>query len=156
VNLTISGSTFDHNTSNSTDGGGALSIGTGTVALTNCTFTANAADSGHGGAINSNFAATLTPVNCTIAANSARDGGGIRAAAGTTLNLANTIVAGNSAVSGPDVSGTIVSQDYNLIQDTSGASFTGTTTHNLTGVSPLLGPLADNGGPTKTMALLAN
>src|SRR5262249_29821477 len=38
----------------------------------------------------------------------------------------------------------------------SGASFTGTTTHNITGVNPLLGPLADNGGPTKTMALLVN
>jgi predicted outer membrane repeat protein len=153
ITLNASGSTFDHNTTNNTDGGGALSIGAGTVALTNCTFTANAADSGHGGAINSNFAATFTLVNCTVAGNSANTGGGISSVAGTTLSLANTIVASNNAASGPDVSGTIVSQDYNLIQNPSGATINGTITHSITGVNPLLGPLADNGGPTETMAL---
>jgi hypothetical protein len=153
--LDISGSTFDHNTTN-TGGGGALSIGTGTVDLINCTFTGNAANSGTGGAINSNFTADFTLFNCTVADNAAATGGGISSVPGTTLSLANTIVAGNSASSTDnDISGTINSLDYNLIQDTTGATINGATTHNLTGVDPLLGPLADNGGPTETMALIS-
>jgi hypothetical protein len=59
------------------------------------------------------------------------------------------------AGSGPDCSGTINSGDYNLIQSTSGATITGTTTHNLTGQNPLLEALADNGGLSVTMAPLA-
>ena len=47
----------------------------------------------------------------------------------------------------------LVSQDYNLIQDISGCTITGTTTHNIYGQDPKLGPLADNGGPTLTHAL---
>src|SRR5262249_17352323 len=103
---------------------------------------------------NSNFAATFTAVNCTIAGNAAAAGGGIRADPGSTFNLANSIVANNTAATGPDLAGTVVSNDYNLIKNTSGVTITGTTTHNITGQAPLLGPLADNGGFTKTMALL--
>lgn len=49
--------------------------------------------------------------------------------------LTNTIVAGNTAASAPDVSGTT------------------TGTHNLTSGDPKLAPLGDYGGPTQTMAL---
>jgi hypothetical protein len=73
-----------------------------------------------------------------------------------TVNLKNTIVAGNGASGiGPDIWGIIQSYDYNLIQDTSGATIEGTTTHNVTGTNPILGPLANNGGRTWTHALLA-
>ena len=66
----------------------------------------------------------------------------------------NAIVANNSATgSGPDIAGTITSNDYNLVEDTSGATFT-PQANDLTGVDPLLGPLADNGGETNTHALL--
>src|SRR2546429_4631710 len=54
----------------------------------------------------------------------------------------------------PDLSGTFNSRDYNLIGNTSGATFMGTTAHNITGQNPLLGPLQNNGGPTFTHALL--
>jgi CSLREA domain-containing protein len=47
----------------------------------------------------------------------------------------------------------LISQGYNLIE-TNGCSITGTTTGNLIGVDPMLGPLADNGGPTLTHQLL--
>jgi hypothetical protein len=43
---------------------------------------------------------------------------------------------------------------YNLIQNPGAATFTGTSTGNIFGVDPTLGPLANNGGPTWTMALL--
>ncbi len=38
--------------------------------------------------------------------------------------------------------------------NTNGRTITGVTTHNIYGKDPLLGPLADNGGPTPTHALL--
>jgi hypothetical protein len=57
---------------------------------------------------------------------------------------------GNST--GPDIFGTVSSGDYNLVENTSGATLSGT--HNITGVDPMLGPLQDNGGPTFTHALL--
>ena len=78
-------------------------------------------------------------------------GGGISTGG---ADLGNTILVGNSAGHGPDGSGTINSSDYNLIQNTSDTTITGTTSHNLTGQNPLLGPLSDNGGPTPTMAPL--
>jgi hypothetical protein len=50
------------------------------------------------------------------------------------------------------VGGTVTSNGHNLLGDTTGAGgFTGTG--DLTGVNPMLAALADNGGPTETMAL---
>src|SRR5207244_9027647 len=46
------------------------------------------------------------------------------------------------------------SQDYNLIGNTTGATFTGTTTHNIVNTNANLGILQNNGGPTFTHALL--
>src|SRR5690606_3395871 len=50
---------------------------------------------------------------------------------------------------GPDISGTVNSQDYNHIEDLAGTTVTGTTANNSTG-PPMLGPLADNGGTSET------
>jgi hypothetical protein len=47
----------------------------------------------------------------------------------------------------------LTSQDYNLIQTITGCTIGGTTTHNITGQSPNLTSLANNGGSTQTMAL---
>src|SRR5262249_58992696 len=83
-------------------------------------------------------------------------GGGLATTGGASpsLTLLNTIVANNYRGSGTttadDVSGSVAA-NYSLIGTTSGATISGD--HNLTG-DPMLGPLADNGGPTKTMALL--
>ncbi len=122
--------------------------------LTNCTVANNAAIGGgidEGGGIDS-YAPGLILRSCTLSGNQADYGGGLRNFNG---DLGNTIVAGNSASFGPDCDGPIVSSDYNLIQNTNGCTFTGTTTHNIIGQTPLLGALQDNGGPTPTMALLA-
>lgn len=51
-----------------------------------------------------------------------------------------------------DLSGILHRGDYNLIQDTTGWTMPGT--HNITGLPSVLGPLANNGGPTFTHALL--
>ncbi len=78
-------------------------------------------------------------------------GGGIALGVNTTLR--NTIVAGNTASSRPDLSGTLAGSGYNLIGNTTGAS--GFAATDLLNVDPLLGPLLDNGGPTQTHALLS-
>ncbi len=92
--------------------------------------------------------------NSTISGNSAGLGGGVyNYPGGGTATLANTIIAGNTAPTGPpDVDGIVTSLGYNLIGNTSGSG--GWVAADLINVNPRLGPLQDNGGPTQTMALL--
>jgi hypothetical protein len=145
-------------------GGGMENVGTAT--LTNCTFSNDSATSSidGGGGIFNEGGATLTLTNCTLANNFALagSGGGIWNAGGGTLNLTNTIVAENTAaVSGPDVFGDISTAGHNLIGDGSGSAIITNLGGNLVGTSaalidPRLGPLQNNGGPTETLALLAD
>jgi hypothetical protein len=142
--LTVTSSTFSGN-STSRRGGGIYN-NDGTLTVTNSTFSGNSASRGGGGIFNNG--STLTVTNSTFSGNSASFGGGGITNNVGTLTLNNSIVA--NSTSGGDVhtySGT-VSGSHNLIGDGSGG-LTGTITGD-----PLLGPLADNGGPTQTMALL--
>jgi CSLREA domain-containing protein len=156
--LTITSSTISGNSSlgsSGTNGGGGLSnFDGGTLTITNSTISGNTS-SRVGGGIN-NAAGTVTVTNSTVTGNRASVSGGGIYAEQSTLNLSNSIVAGNSASSlsrsGPDIAGKVVSGDYNLVQNTH-ATLTGT--HNITGQPASLAPLAENGGPTKTHALLA-
>ena len=66
-------------------------------------------------------------------------------------NLANKSVSPYVGRKGDDCDGSITSEGYNLIEFITGCSVTGDTTGNIIGVDPMLGPLADNGGPTLTM-----
>ena len=147
----ITASTFSMNSC--LGSGGGLIHGGGDLAITNSTFAANESDFEFGGGI---FATAPGPddlldiVSCTIAGNEAgEEGGGIYVDAGSRLRLENSIVAGNSAsTAGPDLSGTIETQaGVNLVSSTEG--ITGTFSGIV--APPLLGPLADNGGPTWTM-----
>ncbi|HJQ27065.1 MAG TPA: HYR domain-containing protein [Blastocatellia bacterium] len=152
VNLTMSGCTMSGNSA--TGGGGALSIGNGSVTIANCTFSRNSAATG--GAINSNFAAASTVDNSTITQNAATsgDGGGISITGGP-FNLHSSLVANNTATgAGPDIFGSLSSGAFNLIRDPSGNN-AATGTHTITGVDPLVAPLAYYGGQTATCMLLA-
>ena len=143
--LTITNSTISGN--GATEFGGGIYNVVGTVNLTNSTVSGN---SGFGGGIYNR--ATVTITNSTISGNS---GVGIindTQNAGT-VNARNTIIAKN--IGNSDFNGTLASQGYNLIGNTSGTTITGTTTGNQPNVDPLLGPLQDNGGPTFTQALLS-
>jgi hypothetical protein len=83
--------------------------------------------------------------------NTAGTGGGVFSN-GSTVNISSTIVAGNTATTAsPDVAGSFSSDKSNLIGAVGTASG---FSDDLTGVSAGLGPLADNGGPTRTHALL--
>ncbi len=70
------------------------------------------------------------------------------------ISSISTIYSNNTAVIGPDFSGNVTSQGFNLILSASGV--TGfTQASDITGVDPQLGALQDNGGPTFTQALAA-
>ncbi len=143
ANCTISKNSSDDHSGNGMGGG---IENEGTLTITNSTVAENSAGYGGGGIWNDN-GGTLIVYNSTIAANT--NGGVYNNDSNSTTTLANTIVAGNS---GYDIQGTATA-NYCLIEDAAGATFSGSSGNNITGVDPLLGDLADNGGPTQTMAL---
>ena len=107
-----------------------------------------------GGGIWNRVDATLTLTDSTVSGNTASiDGGGINNSFSGTGELANSIIAGNGAPTGPDCTGSPTSVGHNLIGTNDGCNFT-RATGDLVNVDPKLGPLADNGGPTFTHALL--
>jgi IPT/TIG domain len=153
--LTISGSTVNGNSS-FYHGGGIYN--TGTLTMANSTIAGNAAYTDGGGI--SIAAGTVTLTDCTIAGNLGWNntsnlpqyGGGINVGSGT-LYMDNVIVASNTTTgAGPDVSGTIATANYCLIGTTAGHTIT-TGSNIITPGNANLGALANNGGPTKTMAL---
>ncbi len=165
---TISSSTISGNSAETVPGGsvpdttGYLGGGiwdSGDVAGSGLTLEdstlANNVTAGSGGAIEAQ--GTVTIAECTLAGNSANYGGGIDDYYGNySVSLVNTILANNSAsTSGPDIQNGAISQGYNLVDDTDGSWGFGAT-GDLLNVNPDLGPLADNGGPTETMALAAD
>jgi hypothetical protein len=87
----------------------------------------------------------------TISGNTANNlGSGIRIDTGT-VSLRNTIVSGNSPANCIVVS-TTITDDSNNLEDGTTCGW-GTSNGSLSNTDPLLGPLANNGGHTKTMAL---
>jgi CSLREA domain-containing protein len=154
--LTLTGVTL---TDNEAQDGGAVS-NSGTATLVNVTLSGNRATR-HGGGLHQG-GGTATLNNVTVAFNTADsngddvgDGGGVQVTAGT-VSVANTILGENvdgstpANLKHPDCSGTVTSQGYNLIEDTTGCTIAGVGTGNITGTSPRLAPLANNGGPTPT------
>jgi uncharacterized repeat protein (TIGR01451 family) len=140
------------------------------VSLTNVTVSGNAAGgagaTGFGGGIFTQTGGKTTLLNSTVAGNSAAENGsggnlstsnvpGRTGAANGTFTLKNTIVAGGTGATGQEDcnGGGFTSQGNNL----EGALQCGLTDpSDQRKVDPLLGPLADNGGPTQTRALLAD
>ncbi len=145
--LTVTNSTFSGNSA--TGNGGGIANG-GTLTVTNSTFSGNSAT--FGGGIFNNGSGTLSVTNSTLSGNSATFfGGGILnvCCSALTAQLTNTILANPT---GGDCSGSFTDNGGNLADD--GTCFF-TQSSSTNGAAPLnLGSLADNGGPTKTIALL--
>jgi hypothetical protein len=151
--LEVSDSTLSGNSASSgggASGGGIYNAGPATVR--NSTLSGNSASLFGGGITNRGM---LEVSNSTLSDNSAPNGGGIENGGGATATLKNTIVANSPSASGGSCYryGIITDGGYNL--DSDNTCFFGTNNFSLSGVDPMLGPLADNGGPTKTHALLA-
>ena len=141
---------------NDADGnGGGLYVEGERVIAINSTFSNNSADIG-GGIYAIDGETSFGSV--TIASNTADTrGGGFRDDGPAVLVFGNTIIGDNTAPRGPDCSGVVVSQDFNLLEQrgrTGECSGMGPRRNSKLGVDPRLGPLADNGGPTLTHALM--
>jgi len=134
--------------------GGALAVsGGGSASLVNCTISGNTATNSGGGTYVSAGTAAFT--NCTIAVNTAltSDGGGI-CVAGGTARIYDTVIGDNvSGNRGTNCFGAMTSDGYNLIEDTNHCTVGGTTTGNIYGQDPQLGPLRFNGGGSQTHAI---
>ncbi len=160
-------------------GDGSALFGGGVTALINCTFASNGGvggaggaggegqtpwapedlpgspggDGGSGGPGGGAIAGNCTVTNCTLAFNSVAGGGAGPGGGGSASGrpgspgtsggpvsaawLLNTLLAGNTPTNG--LTGAVIDTNRNLWADSAAG---------------ILGPLADNGGPTLTMALL--
>ncbi|HEY0781657.1 MAG TPA: CSLREA domain-containing protein [Thermoanaerobaculia bacterium] len=143
-------------------GGGGIAADT-SLTLANVTVSGNQA--GHfGGGLYLFADLQSTIANATITGNSAGEGGGAfveqSAFIGTTFNdFHNTILAGNTATTHPDCSGTPFSGGYNILGVGDQCFDLKAATHDKVGtfaapLDPKLSTLSDNGGPTPTFALL--
>ncbi len=143
----------------------------GSLTITNCTMSGNSAvaggvsnsDTGYGGGISNGGNLQIT--SSTIAHNSASGddfgvGGGINGFEPTRMG--SSIIALNTAsTGGPDYftnGGELQSTGYNIIGNNADAVINSQPTDQIgtpaAPIDPLLGPLANNGGPTKTHTLL--
>ncbi|OPZ39271.1 MAG: hypothetical protein BWY99_01431 [Synergistetes bacterium ADurb.BinA166] len=144
-NPTLTNCTFSENVATY---GGGMFLSSSDPTLTNCTFSGNGATSGGGMDIASGSKPTL--MNCTFSENEANYiGRGVSIRDGSDPTVTNTIFWGAGSVVGQ----VFVQQGnptitYSVV-DT--AVFPG---NGNTGTDPMLAPLADNGGPTQTCALL--
>jgi hypothetical protein len=155
------------------DGGilNSATSGDSTVTLNNSTVSGNTTDrpQSAGGITNVAYLtgnAIVLLVNSTIANNTVSGNGQAgsqlfsgRSDFGTgqaSIQLRNTLVAGTGLrpTLFADTGGTFVSQGHNLSSDSGSGFLTGPG--DLINTNPLLGSLQNNGGPTKTMALLAS
>src|SRR3984957_5050761 len=174
--VTVDQSTIDNNNGSDTAFGGGISISFGsTIAMTNSSVTRNS--SGYGGGISlfGNFQITNSTIannsqvtagagvlidqidgqiNFTTISGNTGEGINFRDNDGTNIaNVKNTIVSGNSGsdcIDNSSISGTgLMSQGHNL----AGSGCPSTGTGDIATTAPMLDPLANNGGPTETMAL---
>jgi hypothetical protein len=158
-NLLVSGCTFTFNTASDAfdgGGGGGAIYTNGNTWVVNSTFFKNSAGSstagnyGDGGAINGG----AVVLNCTIVSNSASAptafdyfGGGSGGGLYYPAFVVNTIIAGNSATGGGSAINIPPNDGQQQLYGSPGGG------HNLIGGNPGVAGLADNGGPTQTMAL---
>jgi CSLREA domain-containing protein len=148
--LDVTRSTLSSNSAES--GGGVFSDGDGEATIENTTVSGNRAGKFGGGL---HVSSRLTLRNSTLAGNSAASGGGINNGGGDVVGdgsvfLANTIIA--SSPTGGNCIGTMTSRGGNL---DSANTCQLSELSDQPGTDSRLGPLADNGGPTQTHALLS-
>lgn len=173
--LNVTNSTFSKNGLNAAGvkintGGGALSFDGGTATITHSTFEGGYASYG---AVMDMVKGNASFINVTMSGNSAVGGGAIDQGGGTTsltnvtiydneagffgalafrngtMTVKNSVIAGTEGIE--NCYGNITSGGFNLSDDDScAARFNQAGDKNGAQYNPLLGALANNGGPTKT------
>jgi hypothetical protein len=149
--LAVTRSTLSGNVAE--NGGGVFTDGDGEATIDNATVSGNRAGKFGGGLL---VSSRLVVRSSTVANNLAASGGGINNGGGDLIGdgsvfLRNAIVANNPA--GGNCVGTITSLGGN-VENSDSCQLRDLS--DQPGTDPLLGPLADNGGPTQTHALLAD
>jgi hypothetical protein len=158
-NVTAAGVTFENDATGATDQA-AVYLLSGTAGFTNTTVVGSGGASSRGGGIH-NSGATLTLTSDTLS-NNIR--GSLQTDQGASTSVANTIIGngfsdgdGDCVASGlangnGGSTATAITHDLgnNLDQDN---SCNLTAEGDVPNVDPMLGPIADNGGPTRTEAL---
>ncbi|MEM8680816.1 MAG: choice-of-anchor Q domain-containing protein, partial [Planctomycetota bacterium] len=140
ANVAVISSTLSANTAGFSGGGLFNSASASFVdqgaTLDNSTLSGNSA--ARGGAITNRLGGSMAVSHSTVTGNSATIGGGILSVDGDAAQTSvdHSIVAGNEALTGSNIEGTLVDNTLNLVD-----------------IDPMLGPLADNGGLTRTHAL---
>ncbi len=157
--LTLTGSTLALNSvaagSASSRGGGGMYIeGSAQTGILNATFTGNDAAGGVGGAINLQLNGQLTVGQSTFSGNMAPQGAAINTQGGASsiLTMRGSIFTEGATACSFGGGGTVNADSFNVDADTSCVGATDDTDYENT--LALLGPLADNGGPTETKALV--
>lgn len=142
ASLTVRNCIFSENSS--TRGGGMYSQQIMAASMTNCTFSGN--NSTRGGGMYLDSTSRVAVMNCTFSKNHALYGGGIYSGSESTETVINCILWGDSE---DEISyyNKAPAVRYSVVQ----GGFAGGT--DIITEDPLLGPLADNGGLTKTFAL---
>ena len=136
----------------------------GTLMVINSTFSNNSASSNGGSIGIYNYSAgsdkgySAIIRFCTLYGNTAGTGGGIwiDPTRDGHLTISSSIVAANRAQDGPDISGALISDGYNLVENVAGATGLDVRFDRQVNVVDLkIDPtLGNNGGPTQTLALL--
>ncbi|MEY2488418.1 MAG: hypothetical protein QOC70_360 [Verrucomicrobiota bacterium] len=131
-------------------GEGAGIYNGGQLEITNCTLSNNNSTRSGGAASNRG---SLTIRHSTLSGNNGFKGGTIANYNGATVQIGNTALKVSTfSPSISNISGTITSNGYNLINDNGGGFLT--APGDQTNTEPMLGPLQNNGGPTFTHELL--
>jgi hypothetical protein len=151
--VTVTHSTVSGNSARGS--GGGIANQNGPLTVTNSTLSGNSAQSYGGGIYSWLFSLTIT--HSTLAGNSAAQGGGILGYGIVRLKnslLANAPSGGNCSVYSSE-HGWPTSHGHNLSSDGT-CAYWFTQSGDLNNTNPQLDPdgLKDNGGPTKTVALL--
>jgi hypothetical protein len=175
INSTISGNTAVTDSGNVSGWGGGVDVDDKTnLAVTNSTLSGNRAER-YGGGLYSMLGSRVTMTNSTVSRNSAIQRGGGMATGCATIKLSRTLVSGNTAPKGAEVSTAeegcqVATLSFNLyghsnlikadafhIFDPGPTDLIATANGNRP--KPLAGilntTLASNGGPTRTHALVA-
>jgi CSLREA domain-containing protein len=170
--MTITGSTISGNSTATSGFGGGIYSGYTATTIDSSTISGNSAQTG-GGVVQNGIGYLMTITNSTISGNSARLDGGGAVALHSQLTLRHSTITANRSDSDDNASGNgggvFVSTQFSQASANhtivSGNFRGGSTPNDVQGVlpaqfslighaGPLLGSLADNGGPTQSHALL--
>jgi hypothetical protein len=159
--LSINASTLNNNSVIGAGGaGGAIfnqgNSGIATLSVTNSTFYNNDSTADGGAIYNAGVGtAELKLIACTFYGNTASGAGAnvYNNGGGARLEIGNTILKSGALEENLANNGVLVISDgYNLCSDVGQGQFTNPT--DQTNTEPMLNPLADNGGPTFTVAMM--